>query len=117
MHVGKKIKLLRVIRGMSQEELGEKVNRTRALISHIELTGKVHAFTLKSILKALDTTEEEFETFDDNLRTKSVPYTEFETKLTALEERLINYQKENNVLRDLVESQKQMIEILRKKKG
>jgi transcriptional regulator with XRE-family HTH domain len=41
MHTGKKIKLLRNIKNITQEELAEKINKTRALVSHIEKTGKV----------------------------------------------------------------------------
>ena len=54
MNLGKKIKLARVARGWSQEELAEKVNKTRALISHIENTGKVNSYTLNYICKVLN---------------------------------------------------------------
>ena len=41
-------------RGWSQEDLAEKVNKTRPLISHIEITGKVNSYTLNRICKVLN---------------------------------------------------------------
>src|SRR4051812_22798612 len=54
MHIGKKIRVARVMKGMSQEVLAEKIGKTRPLISQIENTGKVKTGTLKLICKVLD---------------------------------------------------------------
>ena len=63
MYIGKKIKLLRTMRGLTQEELAKKINKTRALVSYSEQTGKINHYTLQAILKALGVSEEEFEGF------------------------------------------------------
>ena len=120
MQTGKKIKVLRAMRGLTQEELAEKINKTRALVSSIEQTGKVNHHTLIAILKALQISPEEFEVFDvrkpDKKSTKLYP-TPNDEDISVLKERLENYQKENSLLKELVESQKKVITVLEKKKG
>ena len=91
MHSGKKIKLLRNLKNISQEQLGEKINKTRALVSHIEQSGKVNHYTLTSILKVLNISH----TLD---------------KIEYL-------QKENDLLKNLVDSQKKLIEALGEKRN
>jgi len=46
MHLGKKIKLARVSKSLTQQELADLIHKTRPLISHIEQTGKVNPYTL-----------------------------------------------------------------------
>jgi transcriptional regulator with XRE-family HTH domain len=48
---------------MTQQDLADKINKERPLISHIETTGKVNYYTLQSICKALQTTPDELESF------------------------------------------------------
>ncbi len=116
MHAGKKIKMLRALKGFKQEDLAGKINKTRALVSHIEQTGKVNNYTLNSILKALGISNEEFEKFDGKDAIK--PYrSQEEDEVKMLKERLESYQKENRALKELIQSQKKLIAVLEKKKG
>ena len=64
IHKGRKIRILRVMRGITQNELSDRISKTRALVSYIEGTGKVNHYTLQEILKALDVSAEEFEAFE-----------------------------------------------------
>lgn len=54
MHLGLKIKFARMVKGITQAELAEKINKTRALVSHVEQTGQVNYFTLSAIAQALE---------------------------------------------------------------
>jgi len=54
MHIGKRIKLARVARGWTQEDLAQKIGKTRPLISHIEKTGEASGLTLRLIYEALE---------------------------------------------------------------
>jgi len=117
MQEGKKIKILRAIKGLTQDELAAKINKTRALVSHIEQTGKVNNYTLTAILKIFGMTHEEFEKFDAKETIKYYKLPEKE-ELDILKERVEHYQKENKALKELIQSQKKIIFILeRKKKG
>jgi transcriptional regulator with XRE-family HTH domain len=119
MHTGKKIKLLRNLKGITQDQLAEKIGRTRALVSHIEQTGKANYDTLMLIINCFNLTMQEFEEFDQSqLKINKIKeYKTSEQNIKQLQERLENYQKENKILKELVESQKEMIVILKKKAG
>jgi transcriptional regulator with XRE-family HTH domain len=54
MHLGLRIKIARISKGLTQEQLAEKINKTRPLISSIEQTGKVNYYTLKKICSILN---------------------------------------------------------------
>ena len=117
MHTGKKIRLLRNIKGFTQEELAKKINKTRALLSHIEQTGKVNHYTLTAILKALNISLTDFEAFNGNEVLKGTAYPiAANEELTALKDKMEHYQKENNLLKELVDSQKKVIDALENKK-
>ena len=110
--------MLRALKGFTQNELAGKINRTRALVSHIEQTGKVNNYTLTAILKALNITSEDFEKFDNKEVVKAKPYgSHSDDELNILKERVENYQKENKTLKELIASQKKIISILEKSKG
>ena len=118
MHIGKKIKMLRALKGLTQNELAGKINKTRALVSHIEQTGKVNNYTLTAILKALNITLDDFEKFDNKEAVKAKSYNIDESdELNILKERIESYQKENKALKELIISQKKIISILEKNKG
>lgn len=70
MHLGLRIKVERVAKGMTQQQLADKINKTRPLISHIEQTGKVNHYTLLSICNALNVNIEEL---DSSARLVSEP--------------------------------------------
>lgn len=113
MHLGKRLKIARTIKGFTQEDLAEKIGRTRALVSHIEQTGKVKDYTLRLILNALEISEEELENTGSE---KGSKYQEQDKEVEVLLEKLEQYQKENKLLKELVESQKHVIKILKKDK-
>ncbi len=43
-----------MVKGITQAEIAEKINKTRALVSHIEQSGQVNYFTLSAIATALE---------------------------------------------------------------
>ncbi len=65
MHIGQKIRLLRVSQRMTQQQLAEKIHKERPLISHIERTGKIHHQTFVDICKALKVSSEQLEFASD----------------------------------------------------
>jgi transcriptional regulator with XRE-family HTH domain len=52
-HIGQRIRLARLSKGWTQEDLAEKINKTRPMISHIERTGSITFDTLEQIAKGL----------------------------------------------------------------
>ena len=54
LHLGKQIKIARITKGITQQDLADKINKTRPLISSIEQTGRVNIYTLKQICQVLD---------------------------------------------------------------
>src|SRR5471030_2273242 len=118
MHTGLKIKKVRQLKGYTQDDLAAKINKTRALISHIEQTGKINHYTLLSILKFFGMTEDELERFDGiSLIAKESKTKYFDkNEISKLKQRLDSYQKENETLKELVVSQKKVIAMLEKKK-
>jgi transcriptional regulator with XRE-family HTH domain len=119
MHTGEKIKIVRNLRNITQMELAEKINKTRALVSHIEQTGKVNHYTLVKILKVLKISEEDFENLEpkeilsQNITNKNTY--ELEQELSIVKDKLEHYQKANETLQDLVNAQKSIIASLKKR--
>lgn len=54
MHIGIQIKLARISRKITQEQLGRLIGRKRPLISYIEQTGNINHATLDSICRVLN---------------------------------------------------------------
>jgi|688.fasta_scaffold1289373_1 transcriptional regulator with XRE-family HTH domain len=52
-HIGQRIRLARLSKGWTQEDLAEKINKTRPMISHIERTGSITFDTLEQVAKGL----------------------------------------------------------------
>ena len=68
--IGLKIAYYRKLRGYTQEELAEKVNRTPAFIGHVEapnISKAVSLDTLFEISKTLDVPEYKFFMFEEDL--------------------------------------------------
>jgi transcriptional regulator with XRE-family HTH domain len=63
-HVGKKIKRIRTINGMTQEEMAKAINKTRSMVSHIERTGEVNYHTLEEIAKVLKFSVDKIHEYD-----------------------------------------------------
>ena len=115
MQAGKKIKMLRALKGLTQDELAAKINKTRALVSHIEQTGKVNHHTLVAILKVLGINPDEFEKFDTKESLK--PYKNAENNTAdVLKEKIEHYQKEIQSLKEVIKAQKKTISVLESKK-
>jgi transcriptional regulator with XRE-family HTH domain len=110
METGKKIKILRAERGISQQELADLINKTRALISHIEVTSKVNYFTLRSIAEALSVSIDYFiDDFDKNILNESKP------DYSSLSERITKVERENDLLNEIISHQKEIIVQLKDK--
>ena len=111
MDIGKKIKVLRAKKGISQKELADLINRTRTLVSHIEITSKVNFFTLTEIANALDVSISHFTddfTSENVVNEKVVDY-------SNLTERIIKVERENELLNEIIQNQKEIIAQLKDK--
>ena len=104
MNIGKKIKVLRAEKGMSQQELADLINKTRALISHIEVTSKVNYFTLREISEALDVSVDYFtEDLSQDVLNES------KNDYSSLSERVTKVERENVLLNEIISNQKEII--------
>ncbi|RUL51870.1 MULTISPECIES: helix-turn-helix domain-containing protein [Lysinibacillus] len=75
MQIGAKIKALRIKKGLTQEELGERTDLTKGYISQLERDLNSPSIeTLFSILEVLGTKPKDF--FDDSLEDQQVVYNE-----------------------------------------
>lgn len=107
MHVGLRIKIARISKGLKQEELAERINKTRPLISSIEQTGKANYYTLKKICEVLELDIHELE---NSIATEpSEPYGENQIQLNNLKKRIKELEDDNSNLRSLVAAQLDLI--------
>jgi transcriptional regulator with XRE-family HTH domain len=75
MQIGKKIKSLRLKKGLTQEELGERTDLTKGYISQLENELNSPSIeTLFALLEVLGTSPKDF--FDDTKKNVSVVYSE-----------------------------------------
>src|SRR5690606_14041667 len=75
MQIGRKIKSLRLKKGLTQEELGERTDLTKGYISQLERDLNSPSIdTLFSILEVLGTTPKEF--FDDTWKEEKIVFNE-----------------------------------------
>ena len=115
MNLGKKIKVARVTAGMTQEELAQKVHKTRPLISMIERNGKGNPETIEKILNVLKINFDHPMYLDINMSGSS---TDYPRDLAYAEEKAADLyghlQKEISFLRTLVMQQQQIIQNLSK---
>ncbi|CAN5133461.1 hypothetical protein BH09BAC5_BH09BAC5_27970 [soil metagenome] len=110
MHLGKKIKMARQFRGLTQDELAEKIGKTRPLVSQIEVSGKVNNYTFQKICEVLDLDIEQFD--------GSAAFENANTMLNKKSAKKKNGEEntgELEALRELVKLQKEMIELLKVK--
>lgn len=112
MHLGIKIKVARMSKGLTQQELADKIHKTRPLISHIEQTGKVNYTTLTQISKVLGMSIDEMENMVNEPNQGYISNSTLEQYLQIIEQ----LKKENEMLKELVNSQKELLEIMKKKK-
>lgn len=104
MHLGLKIKVARLSKGLSQQELAQKINKTRPLISHIEQTGRVNSYTLIAISEVLGVSLDDIDNIINEPDSQS--FTDSTIK---------RMQDEISLLKALVESQEQTILLLKEK--
>jgi transcriptional regulator with XRE-family HTH domain len=62
-HLGHKLKRIRSMHGLSQEELATAIGKTRSLISHLETSGNINKYTLQEIAAALNVDTATIENF------------------------------------------------------
>lgn len=113
MHIGKKIKIARITKGITQQELADMVNKTRPLISSIEQTGKVNRHTLEKICSVLGLTVEQLT--GTNEPTVVYGRTEAEELVIVLEGELLQLKKDLQQMQELVDSQREVISLLKEK--
>lgn len=109
MHKGLKIKLARIEKGLTQEQLAEKIDKTRPLVSHIEQTGTGNYYTILKICEVLklDIQSLENEANETNKIYKG-------TSLSNLQEENIKLTKELQLQKELSDAQKTTIQSLQK---
>ncbi len=115
MHIGKLIKLARIAKGLTQQELAERIFKARPLISHIEQKGEVNERTLEDIKKVLDmptitTTINAPAENNAALNAQKILQQELEYLLREIE----CLKSENEIMRELVDTQKLLITRLKK---
>jgi transcriptional regulator with XRE-family HTH domain len=103
MHIGVKIKIARITKNLTQEELAYKINKTRPLVSHIEQTGKANIYTLKKICSVLGLDIDELQ---NEVNEPKAAYSKDEIK---------RLKEEISLLKELVSSQKEVIAELKQK--
>ncbi|MBI3511098.1 MAG: helix-turn-helix transcriptional regulator [Bacteroidetes bacterium] len=114
MHIGKKIKLARVAKGLTQEALAKRIHKARPLISHIEKSGNVSSETLKDIFRVLDVSEN---SIDNIVEEKAGIFTKGKPGSTEYYRNEIEkLQRQIELLMQLLETQKELIAKMRKKK-
>jgi transcriptional regulator with XRE-family HTH domain len=107
MHIGEKIKLIRKLQGLTQDQIAEKIHRTRNLVTQIEKTGEGHPNTIANICKALKIKPDQLESFDEkSIRQFIAGKTEPDVKEVE------SLKRELELLKDLVKSKQDQINML-----
>ena len=115
MKRGDRIQNRREELGISQAELARMLNKTRSLISHIEKTGKVNDLTYYDILQKLDLAPQ---TEEEHYLVKRFEHIDKPSDLIKNMSNELEYMRRENVtLREMIELQKAVIEMLRKGKA
>ena len=116
--------MIRLSKGLKQIDLADKINKTRALVSHIEQTGQVNYYTLETIAKALEidaavlnseiVSDSGYMYYQKENSDSTIPtYHEEEEKDLSIKK----LEEEVNFLKQLVKSQLEIIKDLSKKEG
>ncbi len=110
MHLGLRIKIARISKGITQEQLAERINKTRPLISSIEQKGKANYYTLKSICDVLGLDINDIENEVSDVTTL------YQTpKNKVYTDKILQLESDVEHLRMLVRSQQELIEALKEK--
>ncbi|MBC7863986.1 MAG: helix-turn-helix transcriptional regulator [Bacteroidia bacterium] len=113
MNLGLNIKLARIAKGWSQQDLAERIHKTRPLISHIELSGKVNTYTLTRICKVLNL---DITGFENGFSESVMPFFPESVNPSLLKLKIEKLEDEIELLKELVATQKEVIAELRKKR-
>jgi transcriptional regulator with XRE-family HTH domain len=120
MHLGEKVRILRAINQISQEELADKIGRTKALISQIENTGKGSYYTIEAIAKAFHMTVDQLKNFESKpqkiLKEYEILSTTYEANVRELEKKIESLSNENQLLRQTLEAHRSLIKEMKGKK-
>jgi transcriptional regulator with XRE-family HTH domain len=107
MHIGLRIKIARISKGFKQEDLAERINKTRPLISSIEQTGKVNHYTLKKICEVLEIDINELE--NSVVSEPSALFLSKQPNINSLNSRIKEIEEDNKNLRSLILAQSELI--------
>jgi transcriptional regulator with XRE-family HTH domain len=107
MHIGLRIKIARISKGFKQEDLAERINKTRPLISSIEQTGKVNHYTLKKICEVLEIDINELE--NSVVSEPSALFLSKQPNFNSLNSRIKEIEEDNKNLRSLILAQSELI--------
>jgi transcriptional regulator with XRE-family HTH domain len=118
-HIGLKVKLARISKGLSQLDLAQKIGKTRSLVSHVEQTGRVSLNTLIEMSKALGIPTEELGVVGekDGLSRSEYVINSLTQKLNEMEVELKLEREKYELLHRLYESQLEVIGLLKEKGG
>src|SRR5690554_5028270 len=94
MHTGKKIERVRLLRGITQSELGEKLGITKQAVSKMERSQKMDEDKMRQVLGVLGMDTSDFECKDD-LR-DCARNDNYIRRAQLLYEELIRIEKENS---------------------
>ena len=111
MNIGQKIKVLRAERGISQQKLADLINKTRTLVSHIEVTSKVNFYILTEIANVLGVSVSHFtdeSVYENIAKEGKEEYSNLSDKIKKLE-------RENELLNEIIQNQKEIITQLKEK--
>jgi len=115
MHIGLQIKLARIAKGYTQQELANRIFKARPLISHIEQKGEVNERTLADIKKVLDMPAASTsinESVENNITPMQQKFLQQELEYLLREIECLK--SEIEIMRDLVDTQKLLITRLKK---
>ncbi|MFN7312455.1 MAG: helix-turn-helix domain-containing protein [Bacteroidota bacterium] len=110
MHLGLHIKMARMSKGLTQEDLAEKINKTRPLISSIEQTGKVNYYTLAKICEILEVDANDLISMAED---KKLTYKN--KQQTPQTEHIKQLEKQIEQLQFIIQSQQELIGALKEK--
>jgi len=115
MHIGLQIKLARIAKGFTQQELAERIFKARPLISHIEQKGEVNERTLADIKKVLDMPAASTsinESVENDITPTQLNFLQQELEYLLREIECLK--SEIEIMRDLIDTQKLLIDRLKK---
>lgn len=114
-HAGTRLKKLRALQGLTQEELAEKIGKTRTLISYFERTGNINKYVAGEIAEALgvDAALLEENGIQQNIEDQ---FSLQANKQIPLQTLLDQHQEEVKFLKDTINHQWQLLHELSKRK-